>query len=100
MTLVGTYGRKAHVCRKVVCCTCMKRKLCKAVGDLHIHVGDGVALISKVETDRVELKRLWELKSMTMICEDWEGQTNPSVLYCLRDLYMIYLIYSTNVRII
>ena len=22
---------------------------------------------------------------MTMICEDWEGQTNPSVLYCLCD---------------
>ena len=44
-------------CRKVVCCTCMKRKVCKGFGDLHIHVRDGVALISKVETDRVELKR-------------------------------------------
>ena len=33
---------------------------------------------------------------MTMICEDWEGRKNLSVLYCLCDLYMIYLIYSTS----
>ena len=67
------YGRNG----KVVCCTHVKSK------DLSIDGGGAAPLISKCETNGVELERFWELESMTMICEDWEGQAKTSVLYCL-----------------
>ena len=77
-TLVGTYmyGKNG----KVVCCTHVKRMVCK---DLSIDEGGAAPLISKFETNGVKLERFWELESLTMICEDWEGQAKTSVLYCL-----------------
>ena len=76
------YGRNG----KVVCCTHVKRMVCK---DLSIYGGGAAPLISKFETYGVELERFWELESMTMVCEDWEGQAKTSVLYCLCEYNMI-----------